>query len=154
MTSCTLLTCPLLFNLRTFTSEKTKEDWILRSPRRGTRTAPRFAKPRGTGLSMGRGRAGGFPPPFAEPLLVSPKKREIPAGAFANRVAIPAPNPSASWFAIYIAIPSRPGWWEPWMIIPGAGGLETRLNQEKRLTRAPSFSTIKMTSQCAFGGRP
>jgi len=35
-----------------------------------------------------------------------------------------------------------------------AGGLEKCLHQEKRLTHAPSFSTIKMTSQYASGGRP
>jgi hypothetical protein len=68
-------------------------------------------------------------------------------------VSVPTLNPGASWFDIFTAIPSRRGWWKPWMIIPGAGGLETCLNQEKKLTHAPSFSTIKMTSHYASGGR-
>jgi hypothetical protein len=43
---------------------------------------------------MGRGGAAGLPPPFAETLLVSQMKTEIPAGALANRDTIPVPIPS------------------------------------------------------------
>jgi hypothetical protein len=58
---------------------------------------------------MGRGGAGGLPPPFAETLLVSPKKAEIPAGVFANRVAVAGPNPSASWFRYIYRNPLKAG---------------------------------------------
>ena len=43
---------------------------------------------------MGPGGAAGLPPSFEESLLVSSLKWQIPAGAFANRIAIPAPGPS------------------------------------------------------------
>jgi len=43
---------------------------------------------------MDWGGAVGLPPLFAETLLVSQMKAEFPAGAFANRAAAPAPNPS------------------------------------------------------------
>jgi hypothetical protein len=41
-----------------------------------------------------QGGAAGLPPLFAETLLGSPMKAEFPAGASANRAAIPAPNRS------------------------------------------------------------
>ena len=43
----------------------------------------------------GMGGAAGLPPLNAEIRLVSPMKAERPAGAFANRGAVPAPNPSS-----------------------------------------------------------
>jgi len=43
---------------------------------------------------MDWGEAVGLPPLFAETLLVSQMKAECLAGAFANRGAAPAPNPS------------------------------------------------------------
>jgi len=43
---------------------------------------------------MGPGGAAGLPLSFAKSLLVAPMKGQIPAGAFANRIAIPAPGPS------------------------------------------------------------
>ncbi|MCX5913585.1 MAG: hypothetical protein NTV04_16810, partial [Deltaproteobacteria bacterium] len=46
------------------------------------------------GLFMVQGGAAGLPPLFAETLLGLPIKAEFPAGASANRAAIPAPNPS------------------------------------------------------------
>ena len=52
----------------------------------GAGAAPRFAKPRGAGFSMGTGG-----PFFAETHLVSPRQAEIPAGAFADRAATPRP---------------------------------------------------------------
>jgi len=77
-----------------FTFQKTQGDRILRSPRRGTGTAPRFAKPQGGVFSRGSG--GGRRPSASlcgNP-LVSPMKAKIPAGAFAKRAAIPVPSPS------------------------------------------------------------
>ena len=56
--------------------------------------AARFAEPQGGGLSMVQGGAAGLPPLFAETLLGFPMKAEFPAGASANRAAIPAPNRS------------------------------------------------------------
>jgi hypothetical protein len=44
---------------------------------------------------MEGGGAAGHPPPLAETFLVSPMRAECPAGAFANRGAAPAPNPSS-----------------------------------------------------------
>jgi len=43
-----------------FTFQKTQGDWILRSPRRGTGRAPRFAKSRGGGFSTERSGAQAF----------------------------------------------------------------------------------------------
>jgi hypothetical protein len=43
---------------------------------------------------MVQGGAAGLPPLFAETLLGLPMKVEFPAGASANRAAIPAPNRS------------------------------------------------------------
>ena len=43
---------------------------------------------------MVQGGAAGLPPLFAETLLGLPLKAEFPAGASANRAAIPAPNQS------------------------------------------------------------
>jgi hypothetical protein len=45
---------------------------------------------------MVQGGAAGLPPLFAETLLGLPMKAEFPAGASANRAAIPAPQSKRS----------------------------------------------------------
>jgi hypothetical protein len=60
----------------------------------GAGTPPRFTKSQGAGLSLDWGGAASLPPLFAETLLGLPMKAEFPAGASANRAAIPVPHPS------------------------------------------------------------
>ena len=76
--------------------ENTKGIRYFEAPGRGAGTAPRFAEPQGGGLPWYEGGAAGLPPLLAETLLGFAVKAEFPAGAFANRGAIPAPNPSVS----------------------------------------------------------
>jgi len=76
--------------LATFTFQKIEMDQGVPKLHQGAGAAPRFAKPRGACFSIGTGG-----PFFAETHLVSLRQAEIPAGAFANRAAAPAPSPGS-----------------------------------------------------------
>jgi hypothetical protein len=96
------LTGPPLLSLPPFTFQKTLGYRILRSPRSGTGTAPRFAKSRGGGFSMERG---GFKPcsSFSERRFLFRGSRRIFSiyfnrGGVSNRPASgPAPGQAIFW---------------------------------------------------------